>query len=104
MGLCTDTYLFSCPIHPTRSTGVCFPFRYIMQEWFSFQATDGFDGWLKVVYKRGWKCTFTHLEFILGALLMHDRHNFSGLRRRGELRCRKGQPTLPSFPGVDPEL
>ena len=40
------------------------PILDIMQKWSSFQATDGFYGWLKVVYKRGWKCTFTQFEFI----------------------------------------
>jgi hypothetical protein len=52
--------------------------------------------------ERGWKCTFTYFEFVLSALLTLSRHNFGGLRRRGEFPCRKGQPTPVTIPDVDP--
>jgi hypothetical protein len=44
----------------------------------------------------------THFEFVLGALLTLSRHNFGGLRRRGEFPCREGQPTSIAFPAIDP--
>ena len=51
----------------------------IMQKLSLCKAVDGFDGWLKVIYARGWKCMFAYFDFVLGAFLTLSRHNLGSL-------------------------
>ncbi|KAH8980384.1 solute carrier family 35 member SLC35F1/F2/F6 [Lactarius hatsudake] len=55
------------------------PILDIMQKWTLCQATDGFDGWLKVIYERGWKYIILAACDVEGNFLVVKAYQYTDL-------------------------